>query len=221
MLYAGLKAKDAVMPTFSLDGGVVLRPSKTRAFCGYATDGSTDDNGQHPNHCDHVDPATCLPSCGNPPDWCLASNAHEEGFWNTCGLDWGRSGIRPWRPEDFSGPGGLLDVFVQNGQPFGGIGNWKGYNEVVVDTNTWLKELPHSVEAMFIVECDDWERNTEYPPGSHGWGTAQTCGEAHERARNMHQKFLRTYDLDAVQFPLLKLRTRNWDKPFVTYRYAD
>lgn len=203
MIYAGLRQKDRSIPTFSLDGGVVLRPSKVNLFCAYGIDGSIDDN--KPLSCDHVDASKCVPGCGSPPDWCSKADAHDEGAWLTCGLNWGRSGVRPWRPEEISGAGGLLDHFAREGAPFVGIGNFAGYNEFVVDSNAWISRLPESVEAMFVVDCHENDVNLRYG-AADGRGTALDCGEAHRNTREMHRTYLEAYGLDSSQFPLLKLR---------------
>jgi hypothetical protein len=44
VIFAGLHRKDASIPTFSVDAGVVLRPSMANVLCGYGNDGSIDDN---------------------------------------------------------------------------------------------------------------------------------------------------------------------------------
>ena len=38
MIYAALEGNDDSIPTFSLDGGVVLNPSKIQVYCGCAPD---------------------------------------------------------------------------------------------------------------------------------------------------------------------------------------
>ena len=211
MVYSGLRQRDHTIPTFSLDGGVVLRPSKARLLCAYGIDGSIDDN--KPLSCDHIT-ARCVPGCGQPPDWCSRANPHDEGAWLTCGLNWGRSGVRPWRPEEIGGAGGLLDHFAREGAEFPGVGSFKGYNEFVMDANAWLDGLPESVEAIFIVECSDADTNLKYG-AADGRGTAANCHDAHRNAREAHRSYLQAFQLTAAQFPLLKLRPANWVEPFV------
>ena len=210
MIFAGLRQKNSAIPTFSLDGGVVLRPSKANVLCAYGIDGSIDDN--KPLSCDGASGA-CVPGCGQPPDWCSRDNAHDEGAWLTCGLNWGRGGVRPWPPDEMGGPGGLLEHFANEGEPFPGVGNFKGYNEVVVDTRAWIDGLPESVEAMWLLDCNNNDQNLVYG-AADGRGTAFNCRDAHANARAMHRSYLDTYGLTAAQFPLLKLRQRNWDAPF-------
>ena len=211
MIFAALQDRDRAIPTFSIDGGVVLRPSKTHVLCGYGTDGSIDDN--KPLSCASENQHRCVPGCGAPPDWCKKSDPHDEGAWLTCGLAWGRNGVRPWKSEDLGGRGGLLDHFAQNGARFDGVGSFKGYNEIVVQSEAWIQGLPDSVEALFMTECSPGDRNLVYGP-SQDMGTARSCEQAHSKAREMHQRFLQTYGRSASDFPLLVLRTTNWEAPF-------
>ena len=211
MIFAGLKSRDSSVPTFSLDGGVILRPSKIHAFCGYGIDGSIDDN--KPLSCTRADPAQCMPGCGEPPAWCSKSNPHDEGDWLTCGLGWGNGGVRPWKQEDFGGAGGLFDLFEKSGENFDGVGSFKGYNEIVLDTKVWIDNLPGSVEAIFMVDCQDGQDNLRYG-AADGGGTAANCRDAKANAVDLHRKFLSAYKLSEADFPLLKLRPNNWEEPF-------
>jgi hypothetical protein len=52
------------------------------------------------------------------------------GTRSVCGLEWGNSGVRPWRSEDLGGEGGLLDVVRQYGATFPNEDVYKGYTEV-------------------------------------------------------------------------------------------
>ena len=212
MIYSQLRQRDRAIPTFSLDGGVVLRPSRTNLFCAYGIDGSIDDN--KPLSCNSVDAQRCVPGCGTPPDWCSKNNAHDEGAWLTCGLNWGRGGVRPWRPEEISGRGGLLDHFANEGAEFTAVGNFAGYNEFVVDSAHWIEGLPDSVEGIFMLDCNEKDANLHYG-AADGRGTAANCHDAQNNAREMHRTYLDAYGLTAQQFPLLKLRPHDWNAPFV------
>ena len=216
VIFAGLHRKDASIPTFSVDAGVVLRPSMANVLCGYGNDGSIDDN--RPLMCEGGYPyseSRCVPGCGSPPAFCDPRNPHDEGSWTTCGVSWGAKGIRPWRGVDLPG---LLDVFASKGEPFTGVGNFKGYNEIVVDPVPWLEHLPHSVEAIFMVDCTAGSAQLHYG-AADGMATAMDCAEAQAAARTMHAAFLRTYpEVDPATFPLLKLRTNSWDEPFEEIR---
>ena len=85
---------------------------------------------------------------------------------------------------------------------------------IVVQSDPWLAHLPWSVEALFYVECPHGrdEANLQY---SKEASAAQTCGEAEDKAREMHAAFLRAYPaIDPAVFPLLKLKTDDWEHPF-------
>jgi len=217
VIYKGLRQKDSSVPTFSFDAGIVLRPSTANVLCGYGNDGSIDDN--RPLTCSGGYPyqeSSCVPGCGSPPYFCNPANPHDEGSWNTCGVSWGAHGIRPWRGKDLPG---LLDVFAKNGEPFTGVGNFKGYNEIVVDTVPWLENLPHSVEGIFMVDCGNTNQANLRYSAADGMGTAASCADGQEAARKMHAAFLRAYpDIDPASFPLLKLRPQQWEEPFVEVR---
>ena len=102
-------------------------------------------------------------------------------------------------------------LFQRFGAVFDGTFHYSGYNEFVVETRPWLEGLPHSVEGIFYVECeDDDQRNLAFYDL-----LAPTCAEARERAREMHQLFLSEFRVAAEHFPLLALRPSNWHEPFV------
>ena len=92
-------------------------------------------------------------------------------------------------------------------------------NEVVVESETWLRNLPHSVEAIFMIECESTAQNTQYHTADNGAGTASDCREAQSRARDLHRRFAKAYHLDAQRFPLLLLRPTDWERPFVAINY--
>ena len=80
-------------------------------------------------------------------------------------------------------------------------------SQIVVDSNTWLSNLPHSIEAMFIVDCKPGQRNTPY-------SASRTCDGAHAMAKRVHQAFIAEYGLSEKSFPLLRLTATEWDAPF-------
>lgn len=130
-------------------------------------------------------------------------------------MDYSRSGVRPWDASEFGGPDGMLDFFAKVGKPYR-RGGFEGYNEIVVESRTWLANLPRSIEAIFLVECRSSDGNLQCcGGGAGGTGTALNCQQAQERARAMHAKFIDEYGIDARKFPLIKLRPTKWDQPFV------
>ena len=85
-----LRSKDDQIPTFSFDGGVVLRPELAHVLCGYGADGSIDDGKQlscqgGPIGNNGACVAGCSTMAGVPrphgvhgPDWCSKANSHDE-----------------------------------------------------------------------------------------------------------------------------------------------
>lgn len=68
------------------------------------------------------------------------------------------------------------------------------YNEIIVDGEHWTSHLPDAVEAFFTTE----DLGRKEP----------------EMAREAHRQFLRTFNLNADDVPLLWLDRRNWETPF-------
>lgn len=64
-----------------------------------------------------------------------------------------------------------------------------------------------SVEAIFLIDCDDRSRNTAY-------SASRTCSAAQAKARSVHRQYITTYGKAAATFPLLRLRPWNWHQPF-------
>lgn len=189
ILFSEAKRTFRSIPLFSYDAGVVLRPELVQLLCGYGIDGSTDDNkpqcGFRGERLEERDTA-CVPGCGDPPDWCDPDNHASRYGGNSggCGFDWEQSGIRPWRSEDL---GELLDTFADTGAEYSGIGDFKGYNEVVISSDPWIDALPNSVEAIFLIDCEPGQKNLAYGGGG---GLASSCEEAHARGREMHAAYL-------------------------------
>ena len=211
LIYSGLKSRDSSIPLFGLDGGVILSAGHVHALCGYGTDGGIDDS--KPLACNSP---KCIPGCGEPPRWCSMANVEDERPGLRCGLGHGKGGVRPWKPEEFGGPGGLFDLFEKHGEAFTGVGGFKGYNEIVVSADEWIKNLPHSIEGIFYVECEDETENVHYR-ATDGYGTAANCREAREIAIAAHRQVLTKYSLSYGAFPLFKLRPSNWAEPFIEH----
>jgi hypothetical protein len=96
------------------------------------------------------------------------------------------------------------------------VGKFKGYNEIVVASDPWIAHLPHSVQAIFMVACQEGDRNTNYHGSGSAdkMGTAPSCGAARERARDTHAAYLAIYGIARDAFPLLELRPHDWERPF-------
>ena len=87
------------------------------------------------------------------------------------------------------------------------IASYSGYNEIVIDSGTWLSNLPHSIEAIFLVDCSKRQRNTPY-------SASKSCEQAQANARRVHAAFLAAYGVPESKFPLLRLSQHEWDAPF-------
>ena len=85
--------------------------------------------------------------------------------------------------------------------------------EIVVDSVPWVENLPHSVEAIFKIDCNDGDAQLHYG-AADGQATANSCADARRAADAMHKKFLSEYGMSAADFPLLTLRPDNWEAPF-------
>ena len=70
------------------------------------------------------------------------------------------------------------------------------HNEVVLDSQAWVEELPSTIEAIFLVDGDD---------------------EA--KVRKIHQDFMRDYGLTVEAFPLLRYDPKGWP-PFERFNHA-
>ena len=122
--------------------------------------------------------APCLPGCG-------CKDSEPKPCQNSC--------IAPVRPSPASGvhqcawpPANLSSMLhIQEGV------SKDIYNELVLDSNTWVANLPHSIEAVF------------YPKG---------CSQATEdRARAAHAALVQRYKTET---PLFVLDVSNWQAPF-------
>ena len=212
LVHSGLQRTYASIPIFSYDAAVVLRPSTAHVYCAYGMDGSIDDGKNRPWACPHeeVKQESCVPGCGEPPVWCNPRDPFDSWEGYVCGFDWDGDGLRSWRPSDL---GKMLHLQESRGSSYTGVGNYKGYNEVVIATDAWLKHLPESIEAIFIIDCEPDVPNLHYVLTDHQ-GTAANCEEGQDAGRRMHAAYLKTYGVSREKFPLLLLRTDNWASPF-------
>ena len=159
-------------------GGFVADPSKTEVLCSYPGDGGTmdrlclNDDGS-PIHPD----ASCVPGCGCKDseltpceNSCTAASPSPVSGVHQCA--WPRTNLSA-----------MLHIQEEVTK---GV-----YNELVLDSATWVANLPHSVEAVF------------YPKG---------CSKATEdRARTAHAAFVKHF---GTETPLLVLDVSNWEAPF-------
>ena len=192
MIYAGMKRHDRpdrnVIPLFSRRGGVILRPETTKVLCAYGIDAGIDYGSDKGANCRVATSGSeCIPGCGNPPEWCTETGLI--GGWCRCSFAWScgtQNSPRPYRPEDL---GAMLENHASFGDQFKGIGTFSGYNELIVESATWIENLPRSIEAFFTVAGGD---------------------EAF--ARRAHSDFVQRYGAEIA--PLVQLRPDRWSEPF-------
>lgn len=190
-----------VIPMFSFDGGVILNPNTINLLCAYGNDGAIDDGGGGLG-CEGSTSGNCIPGCGDPPDWCPETGELIAG-WCRCGFEWCGSKPRPWRPEHVHA---LLKVSAKYSKPYDGIGSYEGYNELVVDAEAWLEQLPHSIEAIFFYSnCVKTDTNT---PLAH----SASCGDAKAYAESVYDKYIKMHGHGSI--PFLNFDSSNWDEPF-------
>ena len=196
-------AAHSSIPIFSTDSGLILRPGYNRLLCMYGFDGNIDS---------FDDP------CGDPCDECDAS-VHQKCMRSDevarclCGFAQCGAHQYPWRPED-------IDIVLRVHariwhQHWQGLGSFTGYNEAVVDPDTWIANLPHSIEAVFFL--DQADPFCAEAPNSAGQG--EGCREAECRARSMHERMLRHYGFpkngsDPRAPSLVTFNSNDWERPF-------
>ena len=172
---------------FNTAGGLVLKMSSdgvNRIFCAMSGDGGTMSIVCEPRGASDY----CLPGCwscldedGNAPDGvCEPSWCTVERPWQ-CG----------WRPTELSNMMQQQEHDLENSVCQ--IDN-KCYNEILVDTATYVANLPHSLEAIFYLS------------------TSSSQDEQH--ARLVHSTFLAATGMTPSAVPLLRLALNNHAAPF-------
>lgn len=218
IVYAGMHRADRpdrnVIPVYSFDGGVILRPDRVTMLCAYGNDGAIDYGGKNCRVTGPTRSPTCVPGCGDPPHWCDADSGMING-WCHCGFEWcGGEKVRPWHPQDLSK---LIEKHATIGSRYTGMGSYTGYNEVVIDSSSWAETLPGTIEAFFYFDGCSGQSNTplssQLPRDVIG---SKNCEGASEFVRTKHADFLRRFDLAEHDVPLLRFRQAEWSTPFAT-----
>ncbi|EER19537.1 hypothetical protein Pmar_PMAR012518 [Perkinsus marinus ATCC 50983] len=137
---------DGNILVFSVDiGGIIYDPYQNEAMCVYSEDGGSDDRTNRGCGC-HENDSDCLARGTN--NSCVLDI--EAGV-NDLGMCW-------WGPENLKRMMHLQSFSM--------------YNEVVLDTDPWLNNLPHSINAFFYIPgaaqlCDTLNAydtfNAKYP----------------------------------------------------------
>jgi hypothetical protein len=130
------------------------------------------DGGSQGKLCGQGAGPECVPGCGR---WCDPAKE-----WR----NWGCA----WQPQY------LRQMIIQQEavHPDG------GYNEVIVNADSWVTSLPNTILAVFVCVASD--------------GTAER-GKI-DNARRVHQQFLADYRMSQQDFPLLLMDEGNSEYPF-------
>ena len=106
----------------------------------------------------------------------------------------------------------MLEEHEQNGHGDGL--KWEEHNEVVLDVDHWVANLPSTLQAVFMmppyVAPAKWSQRNSHEELS----LKSDLEHAEAQARGVHADFLRAFNLDASTFPLLRFDRKNRDAPF-------
>jgi len=175
------QGKQTLLPLFQLDKpGFLINTNRAVVSCAYSQDGGTTNKW-----CDEW-AEDCVPGCmmgyddhGNrrSQNWCDKLQRAEAS--STC----------PYRANQL---GEMVEQAVSDRSAGSGI-----YNEVVIDAQSFVDNLPWSVEAFV------------FPTGYKDAGP-----EAEAEARELHEKFVHIYKLTAADVPLMRLDISDLIHPF-------
>mmetsp|Transcript_47401 Transcript_47401/g.106896 ORF Transcript_47401/g.106896 Transcript_47401/m.106896 type:complete len:188 (-) Transcript_47401:158-721(-) len=143
------------------EGGFVINPSGVAILCSYDHDGLT----MKPEKLCHPPGVsnTCIPGCGT-------ERCPEDKFWR-CAY-----------------PADRLQLMMESHQAR--TGRAKDHNEVVLNADVWVSNLPRTIEAIFYLQSS----NDAY----------------RQRAEGVHSAFLDAYGVTAAITPLVLFDPSRW-----------
>ena len=172
--------------SFSL-AGIILSPEHNRLLCSYAYDTDTLESVCRPRGGSE----TCIPGCTRPwhaTEWCTDVNRDQ---WPCA-----------WRPTETASMLQRRENLRASGQQpeHKRFNDGKFYVEAIFDAQTFVDNLPHSIEAVFYLDQDCTDAIS-----------GQKC---ENYARRAHQNMLSHFGLTSEQLPLLQFDPWNWNVPF-------
>ena len=130
----------------SAEPGFVLNPSKMELLCSYHADGASDGKV-----CEQLGVSrACIPGCWKAAGWHWG-----EAKWCERPSPSARRGILwgcAWRPDNLAG---MMETHLEREA---GGSHSGGYNEIIMDAQSWVANLPHTIEAVFFVRPSDAAR---------------------------------------------------------------
>ena len=182
------------IPLYSFDlAGLILSAEYNQFSCSYPYDVGTTSR-----RCSAVWGTTpsCTPGCssfdGDTRNWCDANSDSWKWINPAC----------PWRPADLPKMmEAREEVRANEMMPPGKVWNdHKYYVEMVFDSEYYMNHLPHSILGVFYIDGN--------------CGDAYDGPKCQDYARGAHRAMMSNFDLDPIQFPLVKLDLFNWKTPF-------
>ena len=205
------------VPVFSLGlGGLILSPTSNRLLCSYAYDVDSLERTCQPRGIS----TSCIPGCTHP---------HHVGDDGQGNVKWCSHVDRDewpcaWAPTP-SGVGQMLqarEMIRHAGEKpeHKRFDDRKFYVEVIFDSQTFVNQLPRTIEAVFFMHVDrsKWEcpfcMGNSWPDVEPDCVDATSGPKCKDYATRAHRAILRHFQLDQRQIPLLRLNPYDWDAPF-------
>ncbi|KAL1505014.1 hypothetical protein AB1Y20_008777 [Prymnesium parvum] len=157
------------------EGGFVVDPDRARVLCSYHGDGHSMAKACVPSGVSEE----CVPGCGGGYAGC---DVVEKTAWCACER---AEFLCAWKPDELE-----QMMRQQQREAANGFLDLKGYNEVILDAETWLAHLPGTIQAVFAM------KNSEETYKS--------------RAKAVHERFQQEF---GVRIPLLYY-SHDQDPPF-------
>jgi hypothetical protein len=169
LLSADVHDKENEIPVYSkVQGGMIVNLDTSAMLCGWPNDGATESR-----LCDPIgNTSICVPGC-------YSSGTNGSPIW--CEDD-AQPGYCPWRPSSFATLKDQIKARTSD------------YSELIFSAQSWVDNLPHTIEAFVIPSMDDQD---EMYKVTKQW-----------------TDFRNEYGLSETQVPLVFLNRSNFVTPF-------